>query len=174
VHSHNTCRGGDVVSVGVHVDNKQCKKKINNVAVRFVRHVFVQSNGGTHRLRTEYMSEQYTPLVRKFGEETYNIDVRVPMVTNGTAIGTIVANYYNIETKSSVDGCICCCGDNEPFVAAHMFVESPNPEVVIKPQIQAPAGWNPIVEPKKVFEIPVNFNYVVNPNIGAMNRQFPM
>jgi len=88
--------------------------------------------------------------VREFGEETYNIDVRVPMVANSTAIGSIVANYYNIETKSSVDGCYCC-GDNEPFVAAQIYVESPNPEVVIKPQIQPPQGWNPIVEPKKVF-----------------------
>jgi hypothetical protein len=51
VHNRNICRGGDIVLVGIHVDNKRCKRKINNVAVRLVKNVFFQYNGGTHRLR---------------------------------------------------------------------------------------------------------------------------
>jgi hypothetical protein len=111
-------------------------------------------------------------MVREFGEETFNVDVRMPMVTTSTAIGTIVANYYTVETMSMMEGCYCCCGENHPLVQSHVYVESPNPEVSVKPQIQPPMGWNPMVAPKKVFDMPINYGYQRNPNLQAMNRAY--
>lgn len=171
--SRNSCRSGDAVPLTVHVDNRQCKKKIENVAVRVVENNFVQSNAGTNRLWKQVLSEQHLPMVREGGEENYNCDVRIPIVTASTAIGTIVALYYTIETTGTLEGCYCC-GDNHPYVISPIFVETTTPAVSVKPQIQPPAGWNPMVGPKKAFEIPINYAYMKNPNLHAMNRLYPM
>jgi hypothetical protein len=51
----------------------------------------------------------------------------IPPLTNSTALGTLVGNYYTIDVISEVSGCVCCCGDNHPLVYGHIHVDTPTP-----------------------------------------------
>jgi hypothetical protein len=53
---------------------------------------------------------------------------------------------------------------------AHIYIESPNPAVEVKAKIEPPPSWNPIVAPKKVYDVQPEYMYAQNPNLAAMNR----
>jgi hypothetical protein len=91
-------------------------------------------------------------------------------VESSTAIGTIVANYYTVKIQSNVSGCICCCGHNHPTLEKEVYIQAANPTYEDKPKMNPPAGWNPIVAPKLVFNTGAKFNYERNPKLVAMNR----
>jgi len=84
--------------------------------VKFNKHLFVESNGGSSRNWTSTLSNSYTAAVPAHSRNSMALGLMVPNIVNPTAIGTIVANYFTIDVQSDIDGCICCCGDNFPLV----------------------------------------------------------
>lgn len=97
-HSRNVTTDGTTIPLTIAVDNRMCKKQVNNVTVRFNRKTFAQSNGGAHRVWTQTLQTQHTPLVRPGGQDTFQIDLVVPPLGSSTTIGSIVASFYTIES----------------------------------------------------------------------------
>lgn len=65
--SKNIAKSGESVSLNIHVDNKQCKKKIENVSIQVVQNTFVQSASGANRLWKAVLGESNAPMVREYG-----------------------------------------------------------------------------------------------------------
>lgn len=111
----NIAMPGETVNLKINVDNSRCKKEISSVNMFLQRHLFMESNGGTHRNRTAPLNTTSTPSIAAGSRDEIQMAMTIPPILNPTAIGNIVANYFTIDVQSNVSGCICC-GDNDPYV----------------------------------------------------------
>lgn len=159
------------LQLDVKVNNRACKQPIKHVEVELYKHLFVQDNFGSHRDWATSKSLMKTRPVPAGGEDTIEVEL-LPPVASSTAVGTIVANYYTVRVEGNVAGCICCCGHNYPLLEKEVYIQSANPSYEDKPKMAPPAGWNPLVAPKLVFNNGAKFSYERNPNLVAMNRPF--
>lgn len=175
-YEKNLAMSGDVVNLNISVDNSNCKKAIKTVKVDLNKHLFVESNGGASRNWKTNLTRSTTPPVMAGGRNNLQLAVQIPNIVNPTAVGSIVANYFTIDVMSEVEGCICCCGDNEPIVEGHIVVNTSTPEIMLKPTMTPPPGWSPTVAPLVVYNSTKPFNYQHNPKLrNIRNRaEFPM
>jgi hypothetical protein len=63
----------------------------------------------------------------------------------------------------------CTC-ELDPVTKTHIYIEARNVAVEPKPKITPPPYWNPMVAPKRIYDVEPVYSFAQNPNIKAMNR----
>ena len=169
-YDKNMAQPGDVVNLQISVDNSACKKGVEAVRVNLVKHLFAESNGGHARNWKTSVTTSQTARIPSGGRQQFQMAVQIPPISNPTAIGHIVANYYTLDVLSDVEGCFCC-GDNIPEVEGHLMITTPNPEIMKKEQMTPPPGWNPTASPVILYGESKPYGYIHNSRLHAISNR---
>ena len=169
-YEKNVIQSGDTLNLNIAVDNSRCETDFKKVNIKLFSHLFAESNSGVARTWTTELSAASTQSVPAGKQNNMPLSLQIPTIVNPTAIGTILANYYTVDVNGELAGC-GCCGDDDPNITAHIIITTPTPQIIKKPEVIAPAGFNPMVAPLVVCASSKPFVYTPNPKLQTIGNR---
>lgn len=99
---------------------------IKGVNVALVQNLFMTANSGAVRTIKKPLHVVRTDGCPPLSNNSYDIAFEIPinLITDSTAIGTIVANYYTVELTALTGGCF---SSNEPYVNSPLYIIAQEP-----------------------------------------------